>query len=255
MRYWLPKGWQKTEPDPRVLDNYRPGDALAMVCGYGLDGLDTDPRSGGDKSRAALEADRAMPRVYGKAETPSGGTHELVATMGVRSRDKVRPGLDIKAGAPDGAGRGFLFIAPTRKRSKVDGTIGEYWWRERPNLAALAAEGPEDRSGKPLAEMVDAQRKPTTTTTRNTRVPPQVASDAEVAAFVAEYQRSERPEILQGWVKALTGHFAEGSRHDGAVSVVTGALQRGTCGLLFGPGGARHAATDVPYCSDAPSDR
>ena len=60
-----------------------------------------------------------MPRVYGKATTPSGGTHELVATMGVRSRDKVCPGIDVKAGAPDGTGRGCLFIAPTRRRSKA----------------------------------------------------------------------------------------------------------------------------------------
>ena len=161
--YWLPSGWQKTEPDVRVLDDYRPGDALGMVCGHKLDGVDTDPRNGGDESRAALEAEGIMPRIYGKATTPSGGTHELVATMGVRSRDKVCPGIDVKAGAPDGTGRGFLFIAPTRKRSKLDGTIGEYRWLERPDLAALAAEGGEDRSGEPLAALVDAPRKPRTT--------------------------------------------------------------------------------------------
>ena len=132
-----------------------------------------------------------MPRIYGKAATPSGGTHELVATMGVRSRDKVCPGIDVKAGAPDGTGRGFLFIAPTRKRSKLDGTIGVYRWVERPDLAALAAEGGEDRSGEPLAALVDAPRKPRTTRTRNSRVPPQAACDAEVAAFIAEYERAE----------------------------------------------------------------
>ncbi len=117
--YWLPRQWQRTEPNPRVLDTYRPGDALGMVCGHKLDGVDVDPRGGGDGSRAALETDGVMPRVYGKAKTPSGGTHELVAPLGIRSRDKVRPGLDVKAGAPDGIGRGCLFIAPTRKRSKA----------------------------------------------------------------------------------------------------------------------------------------
>lgn len=157
-----------------------------------------------------------MPGIYGKATTPSGGTHELVATMGIRSRDKVCPGIDVKAGAPDGTGRGFLFIAHTRKRSKLDGTIGAYRWVERPDLAALAAEGGEDRSGEPLAALVDAPRKPRTTRTRNSRVPPQAACDAEVAAFVAEYTRAERPEILQGWIKTLKNHFAKGSRHDGA---------------------------------------
>ena len=230
--YWLPKGWQKTEPDLRVLDVYRPGDALGMVCGHKLDGVDTDPHKGGDDSRAALEADGAMPHIYGKATTPSDGTHEFVATMGIRSRDNVCPGIDIKAGAPDGTGRGFLFIAPTRKRSKLDGTIGEYRWGERPDLAALAAEGPEDRSGGPLAALIGSLRKPKTTRTRNSRVPPQGASDAEVAAFVAEYTRAERPEILQGWVKALTKHFAEGSRHDGAVSVLTGAMKEARAGYF-----------------------
>ena len=56
--YWLPSEWQKTEPDLRVLDDYRPGDALGMVCGHKVDGVDTDPCNGGDKSRAALEAER-----------------------------------------------------------------------------------------------------------------------------------------------------------------------------------------------------
>ena len=110
-----------------------------MVCGHKLDGVDTDPHKGGDDSRSALEADGAMPHIYGKATTPSDGTHEFVATMGIRSRDNVCPGIDIEAGAPDGTGRGFLFIAPTRKRSKLDGTIGMYRWLERPDLAALAA--------------------------------------------------------------------------------------------------------------------
>ena len=96
----------------------------------------------------------------------------------------------------------------------------------------MVADGPGDRSGAPLVELVDAPRKPRTTRTRNSRVPPQVASDAEVAAFVAEYQRAERPEILQGLVKALTKHFAEGPRHDGAVSVVTGALKEARAGYF-----------------------
>jgi hypothetical protein len=230
--YWLPKDWQRTEPDPRVLEGYRPGYALGMVCGHKLDGVDTDPRNGGDESRAALDADGAMPRVYGTATTPSGGTHELVATMGIRSRDKVLPGLDVKAGDPDGTGRGFLFIAPTKKRSKLDGKVHEYQWAERPDLVALLADGPEGRSGEALAALVDANRKIGTTRPRNTRVGRQAASDAEVAAFIAEYQRAERPEILQGWVKALTKYFAKGSRHDGAVSVLTGALKEARAGYF-----------------------
>jgi P4 family phage/plasmid primase-like protien len=188
--YWLPPGWQKTEPDVGVLDDYRPSDALGMVCGHKLDGLDTDPRNGGGESRVALQAEGAMPRVYGKAATPSGGTHELVATMGIRSRDNFRAGIDVKAGALDGEGRGFFFIAPTTKRSKVDGTIGEYRWIMPPDLAALAASGPDDRSGEALAALVEALRAPRPTRARNAQGPPQAASDAEVAAVIAGYERA-----------------------------------------------------------------
>ena len=128
-------------------------------------------------------------------------------------------------------------------------------WLERPDLAALAAEGGEDRSGEALAALVDVQRKPKAPKARNTRVPPQVACDAEVAAFIAEYTRAERPEILQGWIKTLKNHFAKGSRHDGAVSVTDRRFERGTRGLLLGHGGDRHAATDVPFRSNPPPDR
>jgi hypothetical protein len=230
--YWLPKEWPKTAPDLRVLDQYEPGDALAMVCGHKVDGIDTDPRNGGNESRAALEADGTMPRVYGIAETPSGGSHELVAATGVHSRDNVCPGIDVKAGALDGTGRGFLFIAPTKKRSKLDGTVGQYRWVEPPDLAALAVEGPEDRSGETLAELVDAKRgRPRSSTTHI--LSETASSDAEVAAFIAEYQRAERPEILQGWVKVLTTCFkGKKSRHDRTVSVVTGALKEARAGYF-----------------------
>jgi hypothetical protein len=51
--------------------------------------------------------------------------------------------------------------------------------------------------------------------------------------FIAEYQRAERPEILQGWVQALTTSFkGQGSRHGSAVSVVTGALKEARAGYF-----------------------
>ena len=74
------------------------------------------PAMEGTESHAALEADGAMPRVYGKATTPSGGTHELVATMGIRSRDKVCPGIDVKAGD---AGRGRAGIPVHRPHQEA----------------------------------------------------------------------------------------------------------------------------------------
>lgn len=235
--YWLPKAWQETKPDHHVLDNYQPGDALGMVCGHKVDGVDTDPRNGGDESRRLLEQDGTMPRVYGVAQTPSGGTHELVATMGIHSRDNVRPGIDVKAGALDGSGRGFLFIAPTKKSSKVDGTIGHYRWLQPPDLVALAASGSDDRTGESLAGLVNAQRHTGTKPARSSRTTPDVASDAEVAAFIAEYQRADRPEILQGRANALNKPMREkGSRHNRAVSVVTGALKEARAGYFSAQG-------------------
>ena len=54
-----------------------------------------------------------MPTVYGVAASPSNGWHGFVQSMGVRSHDNVLPGIDVKAGDPDGQGRGFVFLAPT----------------------------------------------------------------------------------------------------------------------------------------------
>ena len=58
------------------------------------------------------------------------------------------------------------------------------------------------------------------------------ASDDVVSAFLAEHTDATRPELLHGWIKALHQHFETGSRHDGAVSVVTGALKESRCGYL-----------------------
>jgi hypothetical protein len=102
-----------------------------------------------------------------------------------------------------------------------------------PDLGALAASGPEDRSGEALAELVDGQRNTGAKRAHSTCVPPKAGSDAEVTAFIAEYNRAERPEILQGWVKALKERFrGKGSRHDVAVSVLTGALKEARAGYF-----------------------
>ncbi|ORJ57786.1 hypothetical protein B5M45_19450 [Mycobacterium simiae] len=155
-----------------------------------------------------------------------------MSTIGVRSRDNICPGIDLKAGAPDGAGRGFLFIAPTKKRSKLDGSVGQYRWAEPPDLLALAANGPEDRSGEALIDLIDAKRGAPRSESATTHSAAS-SSAAEVAAFAAEYHRADRPEILQGWVKAMKAGFkGKRNRHDTAVSVVTGALKEARAGYF-----------------------
>src|SRR5690554_450803 len=106
----LPKNWHKTTPNPRYVDAWKPGLALCAVMGHGLDLVDLDPRNGGD----AAQLNGTMPTVYAVAATPSAGWHGFVASLGVRSKNGVLPGIDIKAGV-DGEGHGFAFIAPTER--------------------------------------------------------------------------------------------------------------------------------------------
>jgi hypothetical protein len=134
--YWFPPEWEKSPPDLAVLDRWEPGVALCAVMGHGIDLIDVDPRSGGDDSYAAMLKEGVIPEVFGKQATVSGGFHLFVASMGVRSLDKVRPGVDVKAGV-DGVGHGFAFLAPTKKTSKITELVGSYEWTEPPNLDRL----------------------------------------------------------------------------------------------------------------------
>ena len=147
----LPGKWQTTSPNPRYVDAWRPGMALCAVMGCGLDLVDLDPRNGG--SAASLNG--LMPTVYGVAASPSEGWHGFVKSMGVRSHDKVLPGVDVKAGDIEGQGRGYAFLAPTVRRSKVSGELVAYRWERPPDLDALAA-ATDDRSGEKLAAVVRA---------------------------------------------------------------------------------------------------
>lgn len=149
--YRLSRGWQATTANPAYVDAWRSGCALIAVMGHGLDLLDVDPRNGGDATRATLLEADLWPRVYGSQDTPSGGSHAFVASLGVRSRDAVRPGLDVKAGI-NGDGHGFAFLAPTVKLSKVTGELAAYRWTTVPLLDDVDLG--EDDSGAGVAELV-----------------------------------------------------------------------------------------------------
>ena len=147
--YFIPRGWQNTKPDPAVLDDWKPGMAVCAVMGHVVDGVDKDPRSGGE-----LPTD-LQPQVYGRQHTPSGGTHDLVAPLGVRSRDGIFGGIDVKAGV-DGGGHGFLFIAPT-VRINHEGQVAPYSWETRPELESLMLVG-GDSTGHALAGVINRSR-------------------------------------------------------------------------------------------------
>lgn len=197
--YWFPKGWESTPADPTTLDAYNPGDALGAVMGHHLDLLDVDPRNGGDDSRAQLVEAGMWPTVYAAAATPSGGTHEFITPLGAGSRDGVRPGLDVKGGRPDGAGRGFAFIAPTVRLSKVTGKPVPYTWTTEPMMGEL---NPGDDSGEALGDLV-----------RQTLAPASTTAAASANPFATPTQH--------------TGPIPVGKRHDRLVSYAGYLLHRG----------------------------
>lgn len=147
LEYALPESWQKTEPDPGVLDDWKPGWAVCAVMGHTVDAVDLDPRSGG------VLPSEYTPRSYGRQSTPSGGTHDLVAPLNVGSRDSLFPGVDVKAGRADGTGRGCILIAPTERTSKETGERVPYTWEVRPDLEELMLIGRDD-TGADLAAQV-----------------------------------------------------------------------------------------------------
>jgi P4 family phage/plasmid primase-like protien len=154
--YLRPQKWQETEANLAHLEVWEPGDALMLITGVVVDGFDCDPRHGGEASVAELEAQGLMPASTGRQTTPSGGWHVLIAPLGVSSQDggDFRKGVDIKSGQRDGEGRGNLWIAPTVRRVPATMEVGYYRWAEPPDVASVAG----DRSGEPLADLIQATR-------------------------------------------------------------------------------------------------
>ena len=129
--YRLPMRWEReARADPGLVDALPEGWALCAVMGCGLDLLDIDPRNAEHGTELP-----ALPPALAVAETPSGGQHRFVLSLGLPSLDGVVPGLDYKGGDPTGAGRGFAFIAPTRRTSKADGLVYPYQWLSPPNAS------------------------------------------------------------------------------------------------------------------------
>ncbi len=193
--FHLPKKWETSTPTPDVVNRWRPGWALCAVMGHRIDLLDVDPRNGGDTSVNGIKQAGAWPTSYGQAATPSGGTHDFIAALGVGSRDNIAPGLDVKSGRPDGEGRGFAFIAPTVRTSKTTGQPEPYRWTIEPNLDDV---DPDDDSGATIAEMVR--------TARGNHTPEPTPADVPV------------PEGLTGPHNPHTGPIPDGTRHTALIS-------------------------------------
>jgi hypothetical protein len=125
-RRW--KNWQHTQPSHEMVDRWKPGEALCAVTGHTFDVLDIDPRSGGSLSfkRLARELGEDGPEVYWEVWTPSGGRHLYIAMLDIGKHTGFLKGLDLQGGRSDGTSRGFVFLPPTVRPSKVTGEVLRY---------------------------------------------------------------------------------------------------------------------------------
>lgn len=186
--FHLPNKWQLTVPSEVWLQRWRPGWGLAAVGGHAADFLDEDTHHGGDAAVRALQAAGHWPRVYGVALTPSEGQHFVIAPLGERKATPAAPdlvGLDYQGGAPDGEGRGFVWIAPTVKRSKNPATMGQlrpYRWLQAPDLEWLSEGG--DESGEMLRERIVAARLARSAGRQNDERAARTFTEPQARAFV-----------------------------------------------------------------------
>lgn len=129
-RFYYPQGWERTVADPAVVDRWRPGMALCAVTGVVFDVIDVDPRNSGLQSFQPVHD--VMRHQVGRSWTASEGWHDWVMALGLRKKTGLLPGIDYQGGAPDGQGRGFVFIPPTVRPSKTTGEVRPYYWEAVP---------------------------------------------------------------------------------------------------------------------------
>lgn len=142
--FLYPHEWQHTKAGQvshNWIERWRPGMALCMVTGVVFDVMDMDPRNGAYEGVAQLAeglgwdtSAHGGPICYGVAKTPSEGEHTLIGRTHL-AKGKPAPGIDLQAGADDGTGRGFIFIAPTVRVSKWGKDKGQgvaYRWVQEP---------------------------------------------------------------------------------------------------------------------------
>lgn len=125
--FLLPSGWEATTADPAALDAWRPGWAVCIVTGHGVDAADIDPKNG---ASVAEQRDRLAAlgvEVLAVVITPSDGAHFYVRSAGICSTSAPAVGVDYRGRGLDGTGSGFLY-APGTSRPRYDGA--GYVWAE-----------------------------------------------------------------------------------------------------------------------------
>lgn len=205
----FPPRWETSMPDPSVVDHWRPGMALCAVGGHLCDFLDIDPRNGGTETSERLWKAGMWPNAYGQAATPSGGIHEIIQPLNV-GKGEVAPGVDLQGGRYDGGGRGFVFIAPTVRASKVDGIARPYRWLTEPDIPRLIAWRGEASGAKLGALLPERKTKPKAATVDTSGFYPEevhtvISANRTIAAKSAEVTNHIRTRGWAGFRDVLNG--------------------------------------------------
>jgi len=187
--------WPNARTGTRAIDRSRDGDAFAMVCGVKYDVIDIDPRNGGKASFRKMATDLGDngPERYLEVSTPSGGLHLYIEPLGLGTIHGFLPGIDLQGGLPDGKSRGFVFIPPTRRMSKLTATLRPYMAR------GTLREMDGYRSGAAISRYIEAclsQRHGAQDTTRRT-------SARELRARAKAAERGEQRYALLRYVHEL----------------------------------------------------
>ena len=144
--YLLPTGWQHTKADPAALDAWRPGWAVCILTGYGLDGIDVDPKNGASVAEQRARLDALGVVVLAVVVTPSGGAHYYVRSTGLGNAARPAVGVDYR-------GRGGFLYAPGTARPRYDGA--GYVWAEHVTPDDLDDLDPREDEGAAVRAYLD----------------------------------------------------------------------------------------------------
>jgi hypothetical protein len=218
--FYLPNGWQRTRPNAHVIDYWKPGMALCAVGGVIGDWSDIDPRNGGDLPADRLKLEGKYPKSYGQARTPSGGTHDLIAPL--RIRKAKREGIDYQGGDENGQGRGFVFIAPTVRASKITGELLPYRWELAPDIEALLI---GDDTGLEFGKWVSEDTKPRSKAGSDPNGKPSRHALARILRKIANEKEGNRQSLgywaagvllKNGYPRQAWDALEQAMRHSGA---------------------------------------
>ena len=123
--FHLPQKWQDTKPTAGAVAAWRPGDALCLVAGHGLDVVDVDTKNGAKVDEQLERLKGCGVTVLATVETPSGGAHFYVHSVGVCSSALPSIGVDFRGLGLDKSGAGFVYL-PGTSRPKYAGK-GYQW--------------------------------------------------------------------------------------------------------------------------------